>query len=82
MSIDTFNTMDRIKQIFKPPKASDDEYERLTIDSDTLEGSTYEDDEAPFSWIEYFIFAMIGVAMLWAWYVLCSVPKLESINQS
>ncbi len=71
--------MDRIKSIFTPPKAlNDSEYERLadgftdtfTDESETLEGSVYEEDveESPFSWIEYSIFALIGVAMLWAWY--------------
>lgn len=23
--------------------------------------------EAPFNWLEYMIFALVGVAMLWAW---------------
>lgn len=73
----TYSTMDRIKSIFNTPKKGDEEeYEPLTDDSGTIEGSTssffeQEDDgETPFSWIEYLIFALIGVAMLWAWYVL------------
>jgi len=66
--------MERIKSIFSPPNSNDGEYEPLndafTDDSGTLEGSTYEDheDESPFLWIEYGIFALVGVAMLWAWY--------------
>ena len=61
--------MDRVRAFFAPAKASADEYEPLADDdSATLEGSVYE-DSAPFSWIEYSIFALIGVAMLWAWYV-------------
>lgn len=61
------DTMERIKSLFVPAKASSDEYEPLADDdSGTLEGSTYEDG-APFSWIEYSIFVLIGVAMLWAW---------------
>lgn len=61
--------MDRIKAFFAPPKARADEYAPLADDdSGTLEGSTYEEG-APFSWVEYCIFALIGVAMLWAWYV-------------
>jgi solute carrier family 29 (equilibrative nucleoside transporter), member 1/2/3 len=31
------------------------------------DGELFDATEAPFSWIEYTIFAMIGVAMLWAW---------------
>lgn len=59
--------MDRIKAFFAPAKATADEYAPLTDDdSETLEGSIYE-DEVPFSWLEYSIFALIGAAMLWAW---------------
>lgn len=63
--------MDRLKNFLTPVKATDEEYEPLADDSSlTLEeeGETYE-DQAPFSWVEYAIFALIGVAMLWAWYV-------------
>lgn len=68
--------------------------------SGTIAGSTYEVEvdnhgdydpqsqsaasQQPFSWIEYLIFCLIGVAMLWAWYVfppslpLPSSPSLFS----
>lgn len=65
--------MDRLKAMFATPKkGNEDEYEPLTDDSGTIEGSTYtvndEDvEEVPFSWMEYSIFALLGVAMLWAW---------------
>ena len=26
--------------------------------------------ESPFSWVEYAIFLLLGIAMLWAWYAL------------
>lgn len=59
--------MERIRSLFAPAKASADEYEPLTDDdSGAVEGSTYEEG-LPFSWIDYSIFALIGVAMLWAW---------------
>ncbi|KAK3375230.1 nucleoside transporter-domain-containing protein [Podospora didyma] len=76
--------MDRIKSIFTPAKASEDEYEPLTDDSGTLEGSVYleEEEEAAeerFSWIEYSIFAVIGVAMLWAWNMfLAAAPYFQT----
>ena len=66
--------MDRIRAFFAPAKATPDEYAPLTDDDDgseTLEGSIYE-EAVPFSWIEYSIFALVGAAMLWAWYVMCS----------
>ncbi|KAK4157137.1 nucleoside transporter-domain-containing protein [Chaetomidium leptoderma] len=76
--------MDRIKAFFAPPKASADEYEPLTDDdSTTLEGSTYEEEETPFSWVEYSIFALIGVAMLWAWNMfLAAAPYFQTRFQS
>ncbi|KAK4239779.1 nucleoside transporter FUN26 [Achaetomium macrosporum] len=75
--------MDRIKAFFVPAKASADEYEPLADDeSGTLPGSTYEEG-APFSWIEYSIFALIGVAMLWAWNMfLAAAPYFQTRFQS
>ncbi|KAK0711237.1 nucleoside transporter [Lasiosphaeris hirsuta] len=75
--------MYRIKSIFATPKAATEgEYEPLhgdfTDESGTLEGSVY-DDETPFSWVEYFIFALIGVAMLWAWNMfLAAAPYFQA----
>ncbi|KAF5964415.1 hypothetical protein FCOIX_13429 [Fusarium coicis] len=47
------------------------EYEPLTgtEEATPLQGSTVLEGqhELPFSWIEYGIFALLGVAMLWAW---------------
>ena len=63
--------MDRIKAFFSRKKVDAEEYEPLTDDSATLEESTYEaQEENPFSWLEYWIFLIIGVAMLWAWYAI------------
>ncbi|KAK3333815.1 nucleoside transporter-domain-containing protein [Cercophora scortea] len=69
--------MDRIRSMFTPKKVDEGEYEPLTDDSITLEGSTYEEEE-PFSWIEYLIFALIGAAMLWAWNMfLAAAPYFQ-----
>ncbi|KAK4032559.1 nucleoside transporter-domain-containing protein [Parachaetomium inaequale] len=75
--------MDRIRALFAPPKASADEYEPLADDdSGTLEGSTYEEG-TPFSWVEYAIFALVGVAMLWAWNMfLAAAPYFQTRFQS
>jgi equilibrative nucleoside transporter 1/2/3 len=64
--------MDRIRAIFAAPsKDSEPEYEPLSDDSATIEGSTYtvgdDEEEVPFSWLEYYAFLMLGVAMLWSW---------------
>ncbi|KAK0722465.1 nucleoside transporter-domain-containing protein [Lasiosphaeria miniovina] len=76
--------MDRIKSIFAPAKATEEEYEPLTDDSGTLEGSVYdEDEEESFSWLEYSIFAVIGVAMLWAWNMfLAAAPYFQTRFES
>jgi len=66
--------MDRVRGIFSRKAAAEQEYEPLH--DGQLEGgdqaSSYleaeSEAEAIFSWIEYSIFALIGVAMLWAWY--------------
>ncbi|KAK4137836.1 hypothetical protein BT67DRAFT_396734 [Trichocladium antarcticum] len=75
--------MERIKSFFAVAKATPDEYEPLNDErSPTLEGSIYE-GETPFSWIEYSIFALIGVAMLWAWNMfLAAAPYFQTRFQS
>ncbi|KAI3401850.1 hypothetical protein diail_6409 [Diaporthe ilicicola] len=54
--------------------ADPDEYAPLRNSSDDVSDGDMSDDgelldatEVPFSWLEYTIFAMVGVAMLWAW---------------
>lgn len=63
--------MNRVKNAFSRRLSSASEYEPLTgpEEATTLEGSAVLDgqDETPFSWMEYSVFAILGVAMLWAW---------------
>ncbi|KAJ4268590.1 hypothetical protein NW762_002655 [Fusarium torreyae] len=65
--------MERVRRALgrQPSSTSISEYEPLTNDEEAtaLEGSTHLDGqhELPFSWFEYSIFALLGVAMLWAW---------------
>lgn len=79
---DTIN-MDRLRAIFTGRSgtkdtrdANPDEYEPLRTSGDhvveAVDGTEGDDDavvavEVPFSWLEYTIFALVGVAMLWAW---------------
>lgn len=68
--------MDRSRPI---GRSQAEEYEPLaTSDDAALESSAIlrDTDLIPFSWIEYSIFGILGVAMLWAWYAL-SVPTLN-----
>lgn len=62
--------MDRVKRFFQPQQP----YEPIQDEGhEDGESTVAESDdgiqEQPFSWIEYFIFLLLGVAMLWAWYV-------------
>ncbi|CAN8096285.1 unnamed protein product [Discula destructiva] len=75
--------MDRIRSILSSRTAAKDtrdvdpdEYEPLRTSSDDVveapetaggEGEAYKAVEVPFSWFEYTIFALVGMAMLWAW---------------
>lgn len=59
------------KALGRRPSAGAQEYEPLTgsEEATALEGSTVLEGQGdvPFSWVEYGIFALLGVAMLWAW---------------
>ncbi|KAL8295011.1 hypothetical protein RB600_000801 [Gaeumannomyces tritici] len=68
--------MDRLRSLFshgKSPSRDDQAYEPLPDDGEGSASSLGRDDgehgghDIPFSWVEYAIFAMLGVAMLWAW---------------
>jgi hypothetical protein len=62
--------MDRIRSFLGQRKAGEEEYAPLTDDerlTDVDFGEQNDEAEPPFSWLEYSIFALIGVAMLWAW---------------
>ena len=70
--------MDRVKSIFNSRQPS---YEPIQDDRDADDqysqaGSELGEEETPFSWLEYCVFLLLGVAMLWAWYV--SRPPWET----
>ena len=62
--------MDRLKDLFRSTPA----YEPIgdpqqEDDSDSISEETQREVDGPaFSWVEYSIFLLLGVAMLWAWY--------------
>lgn len=49
------------------PVPEDTDQDDQTI-QDESEGGEIE-LESPFSWVEYAIFLLLGIAMLWAWYM-------------
>lgn len=64
--------MDRVRALFGGPKTVQ-EYEALDDNDDenvrrpVLPRPHPVAAERPFSWLEYLVFLLLGVAMLWAW---------------
>ncbi|ORY69526.1 nucleoside transporter [Pseudomassariella vexata] len=72
--------MDRFRSLFQK-RDDEPEYEPLNEDREGhfREARHDHDNEAPFSWVEYGIFALLGVAMLWAWNMfLAAAPYFQS----
>lgn len=69
------STMHQIRNFFrrKPtyePIQNEDErfHDDAEGDEESQEASsTLGEEEKPFSWIEYAVFFLLGIAMLWAW---------------
>jgi hypothetical protein len=75
-----FSKMDRVRRLFNPrqnyqpiERAQDDE-----SGSEPASEEAFEPTENPFSQVEYWIFLLLGVAMLWAWLVLESNEPEQS----
>lgn len=93
-TMDSRTTLDRVRALFNKDNAQNYEplSDASTLDDDVLRPVMFvadpENDEAErtktdegelFSWFEYSIFLLLGVAMLWAWYV---PPPLINHNKS
>ncbi|KAM3068139.1 hypothetical protein ACMFMG_011189 [Clarireedia jacksonii] len=83
-SIDGRTVLERVRAIFKKPDAEPD-YAPISSSSSVHEedvrrpAPTEYDNGQPFSWIEYSIFMLLGVAMLWAWNMfLAAAPYFQS----
>lgn len=65
----TISAMERIRSLFTKPVDDGQEYTPLgrdTEDSDEATLTSVQEQE-PFSWLEYTVFLLLGIAMLWAW---------------
>lgn len=64
-------SMDRVTDLFHSGSAYEPiQNDQHDDDADSFSSDTQADPESPpFLWIEYSIFLLLGVAMLWAWYV-------------
>ncbi|KAF3354999.1 hypothetical protein VdG1_04424 [Verticillium dahliae VDG1] len=72
--------MDRIRDLFRQKDARD-EYSPIIEHDNPMEGTALLEDDGqgvPFSWFEYSIFALLGMAMLWAWNMfLAAAPYFQ-----
>jgi equilibrative nucleoside transporter 1/2/3 len=74
-------TIDKVRNLFRKSADVEQEYEPIESDASALDEEARrpvlilpEEEEGggesePFSWLEYSIFLLLGIAMLWAWYV-------------
>lgn len=73
--------MDRIRNIFQR-ELSEASYEPLQGGSERLDGEQIEaEEQEDFSWIDYSVFLLLGVAMLWAWYGIFFFREIFSREQ-
>jgi hypothetical protein len=78
--------LDKVRSLFRKVDAEQD-YERIDTDIDINDEDVRrpvlilpEPHEEPFSWFEYSIFLLLGIAMLWAWLVTILLPQTASAN--
>ncbi|KAI1353138.1 putative nucleoside transporter protein [Xylaria sp. FL0043] len=70
--------MDRLRSLFQKREADEQEYRPLYDEGAALRVESDDENEVPFSWVEYGIFAVLGVAMLWAWNMfLAAAPYFQ-----
>ena len=62
--------MDRLRDLFQSTPAYEPIHtQQHEEDDDSVSDETQMEVEGPaFSWVEYSIFLLLGIAMLWAWY--------------
>ncbi|KAI1490653.1 nucleoside transporter-domain-containing protein [Biscogniauxia mediterranea] len=72
--------MDRVRSMFQKRDISEQEYQPLNEESLTADAASenHGEHDVPFSWVEYGIFTLLGVAMLWAWNMfLAAAPYFQ-----
>lgn len=86
--METRTAVDRLRGLFRQT-AQSQEYERIEEDPNDEDvrrpvliiPDNDKVGEEPFSWFEYSIFVLLGIAMLWAWYeALSSAFRLSANN--
>ena len=87
--MDDQNTLDRMRALFRK---TNEEQEYEPIDDDIEEGDFDEvrrpilvvpdepEEPEPFSWWIYFVFLLLGIAMLWAWLVIFLLRRYSELT--
>lgn len=65
--MDRFRKLFKVQQSYEPIEGYRDDAERS---EDGAEDGVESGEAPPLSHIEYWIFLLMGIAMLWAWYTL------------
>lgn len=75
-----FSNMDRFKTLFQgTPTYEPIQDEREDDEEEVEEYVDESQSSARFSWVEYSIFLLLGIAMLWAWYVEINSTTITSL---
>ncbi|KAI1368498.1 putative nucleoside transporter protein [Xylaria arbuscula] len=71
--------MDRLRSMFRKREEVEEQEYRPLYDEGAVSGPENDDEHAvSFSWVEYGIFVVLGVAMLWAWNMfLAAAPYFQ-----
>ncbi|TGJ86115.1 hypothetical protein E0Z10_g2641 [Xylaria hypoxylon] len=70
--------MDRLRSLFQKRQADEQEYQPLYEDGIASGPESDDEHDVPFSWAEYGIFVVLGIAMLWAWNMfLAAAPYFQ-----
>lgn len=77
--------MDRLRQAFKSgipyKQVETEDVPEDEVHEEEPGNASVPEEEINFSWLNYTIFLLLGVAMLWAWYVVFTALTIcEGIN--
>lgn len=70
--------MDRLRRSMRQHSLVGSSYQPISPDQDDDQDTTINQNraETPFSWIDYGVFLLLGISMLWAWYVAITDTQL------
>lgn len=67
IELQSVHNMDRLKNLFNSQPSYEPIRNEGEENTESEDGTGTDQEETPFAWVEYCIFVLMGVAMLWAW---------------